>query len=370
MAQPNSGVAAQQSADHRANDTGARNLTLDFKGLQIKAPVSPEQRKSLLDLPPTVLCGILQATDYQTALRLCQTHRHFRPLVEVGFSHGLKLQDKVAFVVRRAHAKCTPYTLNPYTKGQGYLGCRLCFQVYPILPNDPEFDDKFLGVCRDCDLTCGVPTTGDEHDDLLRGTTYHLGSNRLVRFCLVCGHLVYQDPRPNRPIIYCPCIKDGSVGEHLAAVKAYEGCAVHLLTYLPTYMRLFEEQNPPTWPGFETTDQQPAFRPEEVGELADDIVSADEFSAKMIGIEVGKLERQASEKKRQAEEKKRALAADEMKACLEKIRARQVELKESKAKARIERGVMFTVEEALVLYKKGEEEGFPLDLQLRRSRMG
>jgi len=135
-------------------------------------------------------------------------------------------------------------------------------------------------------------------------------------------------------------------------------------------MRLFDEQNPPSWPGFETTDQQPAFKAEEVGELADDIVSADEFSAKMIGIEVGKLERQAQEKKREAEEKKRALAADEIKACLEKIWARQVELKESKAQAKIERGVMFTAEEALVLYKKQEEEDFPLDLQLRRSRMG
>jgi len=33
MAQPNSGVAAQQSANHRANDTGARNLTLDLYDL-------------------------------------------------------------------------------------------------------------------------------------------------------------------------------------------------------------------------------------------------------------------------------------------------------------------------------------------------
>ena len=33
MAQPNSGVAAQQSAEHRANDTGARNLTLDLYDL-------------------------------------------------------------------------------------------------------------------------------------------------------------------------------------------------------------------------------------------------------------------------------------------------------------------------------------------------
>ncbi|KAI4653297.1 hypothetical protein J4E93_001059 [Alternaria ventricosa] len=364
MAPPKSGVAAQQSAGHRANDPGARNLTLDFKGLQITAPVS------LLDLPPVILCGIIQATDYQTALRLCQTHRHFCGLVEVGFSHGPKLQDKIAFVVQRAYAKCTPYTLNPYTPGKGYLGCRLCYQVYPVEPNDPNFDDQSLGVCRDCDLQCGVPTMGDADDDLLRGTPYHLHSNRLVRFCLVCGHLVYQDPRPHRPTLYCPCIKDVSVGEHLAAVNAYPGCSVHLLPYLPTYMRLFDEQNPPSWPGFETTDQPPPFQAEEVGELADDIVAAEAFSAKMIGIEVGKLNRQAQEKKREEEEKKRVLAADEMKACLEKIRRRQVELKEAKAKARIERGVMFTVGEALVLYKKGEGEGFPLDLQLRRSRMG
>jgi len=134
-------------------------------------------------------------------------------------------------------------------------------------------------------------------------------------------------------------------------------------------MSFFDEQNPATWPGFENTEEDCAFQPEEVGELADDIVAAEAFSAKMIGIEVGKLERQAQEKKREADEKKRALAADEMKACLEKIRARQVELKESKAQAKIERGVMFTAEEALVLYNKQEEEGFPLDLQLRRSRM-
>ncbi|KAH6878021.1 hypothetical protein BKA58DRAFT_87072 [Alternaria rosae] len=203
---------------------------------------------------------------------------------------------------------------------------------------------------------------------------YRLYSNRAVRFCLVCGHFVYQDPRQNRPTIYCPCIKDlmgvdvslqwreAKDTEHLAAVKAYEECAVHLLEYLPTYMKTFDEHKPPTWPAFENIDDQRAFQPDEVGKQKDDDVSTEEFSAKMIRIEVGKLERQA-------QEKKRALAADEMKACLEKIRARQLELKKSKAQAKIDRGIMFTVEEAMDLYKKQEEEAFPLDLQLRRSRM-
>lgn len=162
-------------------------------------PEEVKKPRSLLDLPLRVLHGIIKAADYQTALRLAQTHRRFRLTVDLIYGNGRKFRNKVAFVKMRA---ATLTTRSKPHNHYWYCACGSCFQVYYCQPGvDPKFKAA-LGTCRECAAKKGL----GKYRILLRGPVYILLSRR-VRFCMACGHLVYQFLDLKRPIIYCPCIK-------------------------------------------------------------------------------------------------------------------------------------------------------------------